>query len=66
MSAVTLAERRRFIRHAEESSRPAARLKAEVTRRTGLTKSGLALAGAGVVSWTLGYLVGGVPLYLFA
>jgi uncharacterized protein (DUF58 family) len=66
VSAVTLAERRRFILHAEESSRPAARLKAEVTRRTGLTKSGLALAGAGIVSWTLGYLVGGVPLYLFA
>jgi uncharacterized protein (DUF58 family) len=66
MSAVTLADRRRFIRHAEESSRPAARLKAEVTRRTGLTKSGMALATAAVLSWLTGYFVGGVPLYLFA
>jgi uncharacterized protein (DUF58 family) len=66
MSTVTLADRRRFIRHAEESSRPAVRLKAEVTRRTGLTKSGMALAAAAVLSWITGYLVGGVPLYLFA
>ena len=66
MSTVTLADRRRFIRHAEESSRPAVRLKAEVTRRTGLTKSGMVLATAAVLSWITGYLVGGVPLYLFA
>lgn len=66
MSAVTLAERRRFVRHAEEASRPAARLKAEVTRRTGLTKSGMALSVAAITSWITGYMVGGVPLYLFA
>ena len=66
MSNVTLAERRRFIRHAEEASRPAVRLKAEVTRRTGLTKSGMALATAAVLSWITGYVVGGIPLYLFA
>ena len=66
MSGVTLADRRRFIRHAEEASRPAARLKAEITRRTGLTKSGMALSAAAVVSWITGYVVGGVPLYLFA
>jgi uncharacterized protein (DUF58 family) len=64
--SVTLADRRRFIRHAEESSRPAARLKAEVTRVTGLTKSGMALVAAAVTSWITGYVVGGVPLYLFA
>jgi uncharacterized protein (DUF58 family) len=66
MSTVTLADRRRFVRNAEESSRPAVRLKAEVTRRTGLTKSGMALSAAAVLSWITGYVVGGVPLYLFA
>jgi uncharacterized protein (DUF58 family) len=66
VSAVTLAERRRFTRHAEDASRPAARLKAEVTKRTGLTKSGMLLAAAAVLAWVTGYLVGGVPLYLFA
>lgn len=66
MSTVTLAERRRFVRNAEEASRPAVRLKAEVTRRTGLTKSGMALSAAAVLSWLTGYVVGGVPLYLFA
>ncbi|HYD09184.1 MAG TPA: hypothetical protein VEA78_03695, partial [Acidimicrobiales bacterium] len=37
-----------------------------VRRTTGLTNAGLVLAALVVSSWTLGYWVGGKPLYLLA
>jgi uncharacterized protein (DUF58 family) len=51
---------------AESASRWSRRLLVTVERRTGLTRSGLVLVGLMVVSWVLGKLIAGRPLYLLA
>jgi uncharacterized protein (DUF58 family) len=43
-----------------------ARLRATVSAATGLTSSGMVLAGVAVGAWVLGYVVGGRPLYVLA
>lgn len=58
------AEVRRIERRLDEAARPTRRLRREITRRTGLTPSGLLVAGIAVTAWILAYLVGGRPLYL--
>jgi uncharacterized protein (DUF58 family) len=51
---------------AESAARLTRRFVALVERRTGLTRSGLVLVGLIVVSWVLGKLIAGRPLYLLA
>ena len=61
--AVSLPEPIRF------QTRPPSRyagFRRALTRATGLTTSGLALAGASVVCWLMAWLIAGRALYLFA
>jgi uncharacterized protein (DUF58 family) len=64
VSQPSAAEARRIERRLEEASRPMRRARLAVTRRTGLTTSGLLVAGLAVCAWILAYTVGGRPLFL--
>lgn len=60
------AEARRIERRLEEAARPMRRVLAAMTRRTGLSTSGLMVAGFAVLAWVVAYIVGGSPLYLLS
>src|SRR5688500_3559695 len=64
--ALTISETRRFSERALSSNRVAFRVIQAITRKTGLTSSGLILLGVSAASWALGYLVAGRPLFLLA
>jgi len=66
MPAVRSAAARRELARAEESQRPWRRALALATERSGITVSGLILAGVAVVAWVLGYWIAGKPMYLLA
>lgn len=66
MPTLSAAEQRRIERRIEEASRLSSRLKTAVTRRTGLTSSGLIVAGLAALCWLVAYVAGGRPLYLLS
>ena len=55
---------RREVLRAERAQSPARRVLGLVTESSGITASGLILAGVAVVAWALGYWVAGKPMYL--
>lgn len=64
--AATLSETRQFTERALAASRLQTRVLRAVTKRTGLTPSGLILVAVVVVAWLLGRFIAGRPLYLLA
>ncbi len=64
--AMTLSETRQFSARARAASSLRARLLATITRRTGLTSSGMILVVVAGGAWVLGRVVAGRPLYLLA
>jgi uncharacterized protein (DUF58 family) len=66
VTATTVSETRQFTERAQASTRLQARIMRTITRRTGITPSGLILVGVIVVAWLLGRFIAGRPLYLLA
>ena len=66
MAITSVSETKQFTERAAAASRLSARALREVTRRTGLTPSGLILVAVIVVAWLLGRFIAGRPLYLLA
>jgi uncharacterized protein (DUF58 family) len=64
--AMTISETRRFAARARAANSLQARVLREVTRRTGVTMSGLILFAVACGAWALGYFVAGRPLYLLS
>ena len=64
--SISAAEARRAERRIEQANRLSARAKAAVTRRTGLTSSGMILAALAPAVWIVARVAGGRPLYLLA
>jgi uncharacterized protein (DUF58 family) len=63
---VTIAQRRRLEREALARQGGLRRVLDVVTRRTGLTPSGLILGVVAVLAWIAAYWIGGRPLYIVA
>lgn len=63
---LSAAEERRIRRRIEAASRPTTRALETITRRTGLTSSGLIVLGLAALCWILAYVAGGRPLYLLS
>jgi uncharacterized protein (DUF58 family) len=59
-------ETRTYAQRAAVAGSRATRLRDQVTRATGLTPAGFILVAVAVAAWTLGYIVGGRPLYVLA
>ncbi len=66
MTAVRAVTARRAAARAERAEQPLRRALATITDRSGITASGLILAGVAVGAWILGYWVAGKPMYLLA
>lgn len=66
MTAVRTVAARRAAARAERAEQPLRRVLAAVTDRSGVTPSGLIVAGLAVVAWALAYWVAGKPMYLLA
>lgn len=64
--ARALSEALPFWERARTSTRVHTRVLKAITRRTGLTLSGLCLLAVSVGAWILGYLVAGRPLFILA
>ena len=61
-----ISDTKQFTERANATVGPIASIVAAVTRRTGLTASGLTLLVGCVSAWVLGRFIGGRPLYLIA
>jgi uncharacterized protein (DUF58 family) len=66
VGALSAAEARRAERRVTDANRLTHRVKAGITRRTGLTASGLVVLALAVIAWLIGYTLGGRPLYLLS
>jgi uncharacterized protein (DUF58 family) len=66
MTAVRAMAARRASERADRAQRPLRRLLTTVTDVSGITPSGLILAGVAVAAWLLGYWVAGKPMYLLS
>lgn len=64
--SISAAEARRAARRIEEANKLSTRVKAAITRRTGLTSSGMLLAVLAPTVWVVARVAGGRPLYLLA
>jgi uncharacterized protein (DUF58 family) len=64
MTALRGATARREVARAERAQRPLRRVLGQVTETSGITASGLILAGVAAAAWALGYWVAGKPMYL--
>lgn len=64
--ATALSETRAFTDRAKAATSLNARVLEAITKRTGLTTSGMILSAGSAVSWLLGRFIGGRPLYLLA
>ena len=65
-AAPALSDTRRYAARAATGARVGGRLRQAVTAATGLTAAGLVLVGVAAGAWSLGYVVGGRPLYVLA
>jgi uncharacterized protein (DUF58 family) len=66
VALATLSETRQFTERARAASRLQTRALKAITKRTGLTASGLILVAVVVVAWLLGRFIAGRPMYLLA
>jgi uncharacterized protein (DUF58 family) len=66
VTSTTLAQRRRLAQQAEARQGRTRRALDAITRRSGVTSSGLILVGVAFAAWLLAYWIGGKPLFLLA